>query len=125
MLFQHLADCLAIVGEFRWYLTGRFPVICIPELAKRALGDGPLYRAFLLGEADDESVVPPGSYPPGGLAPERVGAAFGAGFTQELCQKRLQLCLATSDSNVWNFVVYPLLCIPLYWLIISVGRKSR
>ena len=54
-----------------------------------------------------------------------VGAAFGAGFTQELCQKRLQLCLATSDSNVWNFVVYPLLCIPLYWLIISVGRKSR
>src|SRR5262249_28163764 len=39
-------DCLTIEGEFRWYLTGRFPVIVIPELAKRTLGDGPLYRVF-------------------------------------------------------------------------------
>ena len=51
-------DSLAIAGEFRWYLTGRFPVIVIPELVKRALGDGPLYRAFLQGEADDESILP-------------------------------------------------------------------
>src|SRR5205807_2285197 len=57
-------DCLAIAGEFRWYLTGRFPVIAIPEMVKRALGDGPLYRAFLQGEADEESMMPPGSYPP-------------------------------------------------------------
>ena len=35
-------DCLAIIGEFRWYLTGRFPVIAVPELVKRSLGDGPL-----------------------------------------------------------------------------------
>jgi penicillin amidase len=56
-------DCLTIGVEFAWYLTGRFPVIVIPELAKRALGDGPLYRAFLEGEADDESILPPGSYP--------------------------------------------------------------
>src|SRR5262249_50101993 len=26
-------DCLAIECEFRWYLTGRFPVIVMPELA--------------------------------------------------------------------------------------------
>jgi penicillin amidase len=58
-------DCLVILGDFRWYLTGRFPVIVIPELAKRALGDGPLYRAFLEGEADEESMLPPGSYTPG------------------------------------------------------------
>jgi penicillin amidase len=58
-------DCLVIAGEFRWYLTGRFPVLCIPELAKRALGgDGPLYRAFLQAEADAESILPAGSYAP-------------------------------------------------------------
>ncbi|HEX5271385.1 MAG TPA: penicillin acylase family protein [Gemmataceae bacterium] len=56
-------DCLTVAVEFAWYLTGRFPVIVIPELAKRALGDGPLYRALLEGEADDESILPPGSYP--------------------------------------------------------------
>ena len=55
-------DSLAIESEFRWYLTGRFPVIVMPELAKRVLGDGPLYREFLLGEADDEAIMPPESY---------------------------------------------------------------
>jgi len=58
------ADSLVIEGEFRWYLTGRFPVIVIPELAKRTLGDGPLYRAFLQGEVDEESVLWAGEYPP-------------------------------------------------------------
>src|SRR4029078_2835359 len=33
-------DSLAIAGEFRWYLTGRFPVIVIPEVVKRTLGAG-------------------------------------------------------------------------------------
>jgi penicillin amidase len=56
-------DCLAIAGEFRYYLTVRYPVIAIPELAKRALGEGRLYAAFLQGEADDESILSPGSYP--------------------------------------------------------------
>ena len=64
-------------GEFRWYLTGRFPVIVIPELAKRALGDGPLYRAFLHGEADDESILPPGTYPAAPRGVEPVGPAVG------------------------------------------------
>ena len=50
-------DSLAIVGEFRWYLTGRFPIIAIPELAKRALGDGALYQEFTLAEIDDESIL--------------------------------------------------------------------
>ena len=69
-------DCLAIAGEFRAYLTVRLPVIFIPELGKRVLGDGALYRAFLQGEADDESIVPPGSYPeaPAGSGP--VGATI-------------------------------------------------
>lgn len=55
-------DSLAIESEFRWYLTGRFPVICIPELARRALGEGALLREFLLGEADDEPILHPGEY---------------------------------------------------------------
>jgi len=62
-------DSLAIAGEFRYYLTVRFPVIVIPELVKRTLGLGLLYDAFLQGEADDESILPAGSYP---VAPGRA-----------------------------------------------------
>ncbi|HVC97766.1 MAG TPA: penicillin acylase family protein [Pirellulales bacterium] len=58
-------DCLAIEGEFRWYLTGRFPVIVVPELIRGELGEGFKQRAFLLAEADDESILPRGSYTPG------------------------------------------------------------
>lgn len=66
-------DCLAIAGEFRWYLTGRFPVIVIPELARRTLGDGPLYKAFLQAEADAEAILPPGEYPARRFGTEPVG----------------------------------------------------
>ena len=55
-------DSLAIENEFRWYLTGRFPVIVMPEMARRALGEGALYDEFLLGEADEEAIVPPEAY---------------------------------------------------------------
>ncbi len=55
-------DCLAIENEFRWYLTGRFPIIVIPELAKRALGEGPRYRECITGEADEEAILWPGDY---------------------------------------------------------------
>jgi penicillin amidase len=68
-------DCLLIENEFRWYLTGRFPVIAIPELARRALGDGPLYRAFLTAESNDESILWPGDYPSGRRGAEPVGQA--------------------------------------------------
>ena len=70
-------DCLAIAGEFRAYLTVRLPVIFIPELGKRTLGEGALYRAFLEGEADDESILPPGSYPAAPVGTQPVGAAVG------------------------------------------------
>jgi penicillin amidase len=55
-------DCLAIENEFRWYLTGRFHVIVMPELAKRLLGEGALYRDLLLGEADDEAIISTEAY---------------------------------------------------------------
>lgn len=70
-------DCLTIEKEFAWYLTGRFPVIVLPELARRALGDGPLYRAFLTSEEDDESILPRGSYPKGRCGSQPVGVAVG------------------------------------------------
>jgi penicillin amidase len=71
-------DSLAIENEFRWYLTGRFPVIVIPELAKRSLGEGPLYEGFLRGEADEEAIVHPAEFvprlhDPAGLPREPVG----------------------------------------------------
>lgn len=70
-------DCLAITGEFRWYLTGRFPVIVVPEMAKRVLGDGPLYQAFLQAEADAEAILPAGSYPSHRAGVQPVGATVG------------------------------------------------
>ena len=70
-------DCLVIENEFRWYLTGRFPVIAMPELAKRCLGDGPLYQAFLTPEADDESILEPSES--WGAAQKRTAADSQAG----------------------------------------------
>jgi len=70
-------DCLAIECEFRWYLTGRFPIIVMPELAKRTLGDGPLYRDFLLAEADDECILPAGTYPRTRVGIDPLGPALG------------------------------------------------
>lgn len=66
-------DSVAIAVEFRWYLTGRFPVIVIPELAKRVLGDGPLYQAFLQPEADGEAILPRGEYPTSPVGVQPVG----------------------------------------------------
>src|SRR5262249_10228341 len=70
-------DCLTIECEFRWYLTGRFPVIVVPELVKRRLGDGALYRTFLQGEYDNECILPPGSYPATSGGAELLGSAIG------------------------------------------------
>lgn len=61
-------DSLAIESEFRWYLTGRFPIIVMPELAKRRLGEGPLYQEFILAENDTEPILHVGEYAPRGAA---------------------------------------------------------
>ncbi len=70
-------DSIALLGEFRWYLTGRFPVIAVPELARRALGDGPRYRAFLTAEAIDETILHPGEYASTGGGADPVPTALG------------------------------------------------
>ena len=66
-------DCLAVATELRYYLTVRFPIICAPELARRTLGGGALLEAFLQGEADEESILPPGSYPRSQADGEPIG----------------------------------------------------
>lgn len=65
-------DSIALLGEFRWYLTGRISVIAVPELAKRTLEDGALYRAFLTAEAIDETILHPGEYASGGSGSDPV-----------------------------------------------------
>ncbi len=66
-------DCYAIATELAYYLTVRFPIICGPDLARRTLGEGPLLEAFLQGEADEESILPPRSYPKAESGSEPVG----------------------------------------------------
>ncbi len=70
-------DSVAIWVEFRWYLTGRLPVIALPELASRTLNDAKLLRAFFTPESGDESILPPGSYPASAMDSERVGDVVG------------------------------------------------
>ena len=70
-------DSYAIWQDFRWYLTGRLPIIAIPELAKRVLGEGTLLDDFITGEAEDESIIPTGSYPTSALGVEKVGEVIG------------------------------------------------
>ena len=66
-------DCYAIAIELAYYLTVRFPIICGPELARRALGEGPLLEAFLQGEAVEESILPPGAYPKSQSGTDSIG----------------------------------------------------
>jgi len=53
-------DSLAVLRAFWWQLTGRFPVICLPEFVRRSLGDTPLFEALLRPEGAQETVWPRG-----------------------------------------------------------------
>ena len=70
-------DSISIWVQFQYYLTVRFPVIVLPEIARRTLGEGPLYEAFLMAEADDESILPPGSYTASGTGVREPGDVIG------------------------------------------------
>ncbi len=91
-------DCVAIECEFRWYLTGRFPVIVMPELAKRVLGTGHLYREFLLGEADEEAILTPDMYPR--QLPASAVSAHDSGELERVGQA-VGDPDATTGSNNW------------------------
>jgi len=49
-------------------------------------------------------------------------AMLGAAYAQEICEKKLAICLGTTDTNVWNFVLFPALSLPVYWLLIAAVR---
>ncbi|MEZ4865724.1 MAG: penicillin acylase family protein [Caldilineaceae bacterium] len=72
-----LVDTVAIWVEFRWYLTGRLPVIALPEVARRTLNNEKLLQAFLTPEAGDESILPDGSYTAVEVGSEAVGTVVG------------------------------------------------
>src|SRR5208282_5065740 len=55
-----VADSLALMKHFWWQLTGRLFLITGVALMKRALGEGQLYKAFLLSELHGETILPPG-----------------------------------------------------------------
>jgi penicillin amidase len=59
-------DSIAIAGAFRWYLTGRLPVLTVPELLKGELAGTGLYRWLMATEHDavDAIVVPSGASAP-------------------------------------------------------------
>jgi penicillin amidase len=79
------ACSLAVLADFRWYLTGRLHVIAIPELARRALRNDVLFDAFLTPEAGLESIVPHGAYVPrgSGPAPDRAANRASGGTPDE------------------------------------------
>ena len=54
------ADSVAVMRLFAWQLTGRFPAICLPEVARRILGDGPLFDLFLEPEGGQTTIWPRG-----------------------------------------------------------------
>lgn len=102
-------DSLAILGEFRFYLTVRFPVLLIPELVKRTLGDGPLFRDFIVGEADDESVLHPGEYRAGpNRRPDAGGCDDGGGSNNWVLAGQRTLSgmpLVASDPHIPFYAV--------------------
>lgn len=54
------ADSLAVLRAFWWQLTGRFQIICLPEMVRRLLGEGPLFEALFQTEGGQETIWPRG-----------------------------------------------------------------
>ncbi len=68
-------DTLTVWVEFQYYLTVRLDVIVMPELARRELRDDALFHAYLTGEADSESILPPSPHAHAASGP--TGRAVG------------------------------------------------
>jgi hypothetical protein len=53
------------------------------------------------------------------LSAASLGTAlsFAAGISHAFCEQALRLCAPTTDTTVWS-VSYPLMAVPIYWLII-------
>lgn len=53
-------DSQAVLRAFWWQLTGRFQILCLPEIVRRTLGDGPLFEALFQPEGGQETIWPRG-----------------------------------------------------------------
>lgn len=42
-----------------------------------------------------------------------------------ICREKLNICLDTNHNNVWNGVLFPALCIPIYFITMTVARIVR
>ncbi|MCC6790156.1 MAG: penicillin acylase family protein, partial [Thermomicrobiales bacterium] len=75
-------DSLAIQRRWWWYLTGRLPVITLPEIVRAALRDDAKVGAYFLPDAPVTYIVPAGNYDPApawpGLATDPVSPGFGS-----------------------------------------------
>ena len=58
-------DSLAIMSEFRYYLTVRIPLLIMPEYARKHIEDKDLLDIYVGGEADDETILFDNEYTPG------------------------------------------------------------
>ena len=64
---------LAIMNEFRYYLTVRMPLLLMPEYARKHISDSDLLNIYTGGEADDESILYENEYKKG----HNLGENFG------------------------------------------------
>ena len=61
---------LAIMNEFRYYLTVRMPLLLMPEYARKHIKDADLLNIYTGGEADDESILYQNEYKKGNILGE-------------------------------------------------------
>lgn len=61
------ADTLTILRTFWWQLTGRFPILCLPEFVRRILNNDALYELYLRDEGENHTIWPPELPLPEGL----------------------------------------------------------
>ena len=66
---------LAIMNEFRYYLTVRMPLLLMPEYAKKHINDADLLSIYTGGEADDESILYQNEYEKGNNLGENFGGS--------------------------------------------------
>ena len=43
----------------------------------------------------------------------------------KLCHEELNICLDTKHNNVWNGVLFPALCTPVYFITMIVARVLK
>ena len=53
-----------------------------------------------------------------------IAVMLTAAFIHETCEKALNVCLGTSDENIWNFALFPILCTPIYFVTAYIFKST-